>query len=91
MKNSQLFINATRVGMPPLDNECTIDEEMLHDNLFVADTVYDPRETKLIKMAKAHGLETAPGIEMLLQQAALGEKIWFDIEMPTDYIEEKYF
>ena len=91
VKNSQLFINATRVGMPPLDNECTIDEEMLHDNLFVADTVYDPRETKLIKMAKAHGLETAPGIEMLLQQAALGEKIWFDIEMPTDYIEEKYF
>ena len=108
VKNSQLFINATRVGMPPLDNECTIDEEMLHDNLFVADTVYDPcdyaRHRQQIfcdekinsfpltgKMAKAHGLETAPGIEMLLQQAALGEKIWFDIEMPTDYIEEKYF
>lgn len=64
---------------------------MLHDNLFVADTVYDPRETKLIKMAKSPWLGNAPGIEMLLQQAALGEKIWFDIEMPTDYIEEKYF
>ena len=64
---------------------------MLHEDLFVADTVYDPRETKLIQMAKAHGLETALGIEMLLQQAALGEKIWFDIEMPCDYIEEKYF
>lgn len=91
VKNSQLFVNATRVGMPPLENECTIDEDMLHDNLFVADTVYDPRETKLIKMAKAHGLETAPGIEMLLRQAALSEKIWFDIEMPCDYIKEKYF
>lgn len=91
VKNSQLFINATRVGMPPLENECTIDEEMLHDDLFVADTVYDPRETKLIQMAKKHGLETAPGIEMLLQQAALGEKIWFDVDMPVDYIEKTYF
>ena len=91
VKNSSLFINATRVGMPPLDDQCTIEEDMLHDGLFVADTVYDPRETKLIKMAKEHGLQTAPGIEMLLQQAALGEKIWFDADMPIDYIESKYF
>lgn len=91
VSNSSLFINATRVGMPPLDDQCTLEEDMLHDNLFVADTVYDPRETKLIKMAKAHGLETAPGIEMLLQQAALGEKLWFDIDMPVDYIEKTYF
>jgi shikimate dehydrogenase len=91
VKNSSLFINATRVGMPPLDDQCTIDEDMLHDGLFVADTVYDPRETKLIKMAKKHGLETAPGIEMLLQQAALGEKLWFDVDMPVDYIEKTYF
>lgn len=91
VKNSSLFINATRVGMPPLDDQCTIEEDMLHDGLFVADTVYDPRETKLIKMAKDHGLQTAPGIEMLLQQAALGEKIWFDVDMPIDYIESTYF
>lgn len=91
VKNSSLFINATRVGMPPLDDQCTLEENMLHDGLFVADTVYDPRETKLIKMAKKHGLQTAPGIEMLLQQAALGEKIWFDVDMPIDYIEKTYF
>ena len=91
IKNSQLFVNATRVGMTPLEDECVIDEDMLHDDLFVADTVYDPRETKLIKMAKTYGLETAPGIEMLLQQAALGEKIWFNVDMPTDYIESAYF
>lgn len=91
IKNSDIFVNATRVGMAPLDDECVIEEEMLHEGLFVADTVYDPRETKLIKMAKENGLKTAPGLGMLLQQAALGEKIWFDIEMPVDYIEEKFF
>lgn len=91
VKNSDLFVNATRVGMAPFDDECVIDEDMLHEGLFVADTVYEPRETKLIRIAKEHGLQTAPGLGMLLQQAALGEKIWFDIEMPTDYIEEIFF
>ncbi len=91
VRNSALFVNATRVGMAPMDDQCTIEEDMLHDGLFVADTVYEPRETKLIQMAKKHGLQTAPGIEMLLSQAALGERIWFDCEMPVDYIEEKYF
>lgn len=91
VKASSLFVNATRVGMPPLDDQCVLDEDMLHDGLFVADTVYNPRETKLIKMAKAHGLQTAPGIGMLLQQAALAEKIWFDKDMPVDYIEKTYF
>lgn len=91
IKNSDLFVNATRVGMAPIEDECVIDEDMLHEGLFVADTVYEPRETKLIRMAKEHNLKTAPGLGMLLQQAALGEKIWFDVDMPTDYIEEEFF
>ena len=91
IKNSDLFVNATRVGMAPIEDECVIDEDMLHEGLFVADTVYEPRETKLIRMAKEHNLQTAPGLGMLLQQAALGEKIWFDVDMPTDYIEEEFF
>lgn len=88
---SAILVNATRVGMVPNVDECLVDEEMLHDGLVVADTVYEPHETKLIKMAKAHGLVTAGGLGMLLQQAALGEKIWFDADMPVDYIEEKFF
>lgn len=88
---SCVFINATRMGMPPFENECLLDEDMLHDGLAVADTVYEPRETKLIAMAKAHGLVTCSGLGMLLSQAALGEKIWCDASMPVDYIEEKFF
>ena len=90
---SDLFINATRAGMTPLDALCVIDESMLHDDLVVADTVYYPRETKLIRMAKEHGLKTAPGYGMLLHQAALSEKVWFgpDTEMPIDYIAERFF
>ena len=88
---SDVLVNATRIGMGDTADQCLVDEDMLHDGLTVGDTVYDPRETKLIQMAKARGLKTAPGLGMLLQQAALGEKAWFDIEMPTAYIEKVFF
>lgn len=89
---SDVLVNATRVGMVPDVDACLVDEDMLHDGLkFVADTVYEPHETKLIKMAKSKGLVTGGGLGMLLQQAAIAEKIWFDMEMPVDYIEETFY
>ena len=91
IQDSAMLANATRVGMGDLKNECLVDEDMFHEGLLVTDTVYEPRETKLIKMAKAHGLTTAPGLGMLLQQAARSEKIWFDVDMPIDYIEQSFF
>lgn len=91
ISRSDLFINATRVGMPPLEDKCIIDESMLHSNLAIADTVYEPQTTKLIAMARKQGLLTIPGIGMLLHQAALSEKIWLDIDMPIDIIKKQFF
>mgnify|MGYP000311499066 FL=1 len=87
--DSDLFVNATRVGAGDLIDQCVIDEDMLHEGLTVADTVYNPVESKLIKMAKAHGLAAYGGLGMLLQQAALAEKIWFGTDMPIELIREK--
>lgn len=89
--SSQLFVNATRVGMAPMEDGCTLEEDMLHDGLAVADTVYNPRKTKLLAMAEAHGNKAVNGLGMLLWQAALGEKIWTGQEMPVSYIEEKFY
>ena len=88
---SDLLVNATKVGSGELEGQSSIDEEMLHECLVVADTVYKPLETKLIKMAKDYGLVTAGGVGMLLQQAALAEKIWFGTDMPVAYIEKNFF
>lgn len=89
--DSDLFVNATRVGAGDLIDQCVIDEDMLHEGLTVADTVYNPVESKLIKMAKAHGLAAYGGLGMLLQQAALAEKIWFGTDMLIELIREKLF
>ena len=88
---SDLLVNATSVGAGDLEGQSNVNEDMLHEGLLVADTVYKPLETKMIQMAKSQGLVTAPGVGMLLQQAALAEKIWFGTDMPVDLIRKNFF
>lgn len=89
--DSDLFVNATRVGMGDLADQSVLGPELMHDGLFVADTVYKPYKTKMLQCAEKRGLQIAPGLGMLLKQAALAEKIWFGTDMPMDVIAEKLF
>ena len=91
IRQSNILVNATHIGAGKYEDQSIVDEKMLHDGLVVADTVYKPLETKLIKMAKAKGLLTAPGAGMLLQQAALAERIWFGVDMPLEKIRKEFF
>lgn len=91
VSESVLFVNATRIGMPDTPDQSTLPKEYMVEGLAVADTVYEPRKTKLILDAESLGLKTLPGLGMLLRQACIGEEIWTGASMPTDLIEEKYF
>jgi shikimate dehydrogenase len=76
-----LLVNTTVLGMqgqPPLDMR--LDGAASH--LAVADIVYAPLETDLLRAARARGLKTVPGLGMLLHQAVPGFTAWFG-ETPT--------
>lgn len=71
-----LLVNTTSLGMkgqPPLD----VNVGALPAEATVADLVYVPLETDLLKAAKARGLKTADGLGMLLHQAVRGFELWF--------------
>jgi len=71
-----LLVNTTSLGMkgqPPL----AIDVTLLPASATVADLVYAPLETDLLKAARARGLRTADGLGMLLHQAVRGFELWF--------------
>ncbi len=55
VKESLVIIDATRVGMAPLDDVSNVEKEWLHPGQAVVDTVYHPLETKLLKLAKEAG------------------------------------
>lgn len=71
-----LLINTTSLGMrgqPSLK----LDVELLSPQAIVADLVYVPLETSLLRDARARGLRTADGLGMLLHQAVRGFELWF--------------
>ena len=72
-----LLVNTTPVGMTPNIDQSPLPENLsLPSNAFVYDLVYNPRETKLVKDARAQGLKASTGLGMLIEQAALAFELW---------------
>ncbi|MEM4363049.1 MAG: hypothetical protein QXT90_03285, partial [Candidatus Caldarchaeum sp.] len=88
MRETELLINATPVGMYPNTNSTPIPGKMLHSNMTVFDMVYNPVETKLLKTAKAKGAETINGVKMLVAQGAEALKIWLGIDADRKVMEK---
>jgi shikimate dehydrogenase len=85
--NSKLLVNATDVGMKPNEAQTPIqDFSAFHDDLAVYDVIYNPRETKLIQIAKEKGLKTVNGLGMLLYQGAYAFELWTGKKMPLEIV-----
>ena len=84
---TDIFVNATPVGMYPSINETPVDRKLLKPNMIVFDTIYNPSETKLIKDAKEIGCKTVGGMPMFIRQAAAQFRLWTNTEPPLDIIE----
>jgi 3-dehydroquinate dehydratase/shikimate dehydrogenase len=69
-----IVLNATPVGMHPDCDACLFRERVPGDVVF--DMVYNPRETKLLKMARDQRRTVISGLEMFLEQAAEQFEIW---------------
>lgn len=92
LDESALLVNASSVGMAPNTDASLIeDPSYFHQGLIVYDAIYNPRETKLLRLAREAGCETCNGLYMLLYQGAEAFRIWTGKEMPIDLIKEKYF
>ena len=82
-----LLVNASTLGMagqPPL----TLDLSALPEEAVVYDIVYAPLETPLLAAARARGLATVDGLEMLVGQAAVAFELFFDAAPPRECDDE---
>ncbi|MEO5864039.1 MAG: shikimate dehydrogenase, partial [Nitrospiraceae bacterium] len=76
LPNAQVLIHCTPMGMSPKVHETAVPAALLHGGLTVMDIVYNPRDTQLLKDAKAAGCRVIPGLEMFLHQAAAQFELW---------------
>lgn len=89
---SDIFVNATIVGMKPMDDQSVVkDLSALRPGLVVADVVYNPVETKLLKDAKEAGCTCVGGKGMLLWQGVAAFKLYTGEDMPVEEVRERFF
>ena len=82
------LVNTTPVGMYPKTDEIPVPREVLGTYKAVADAVYNPLKTLLLKEAEAAGCTVASGLEMFVHQGVEQFRAWTGKEAPIDEMRE---
>ena len=77
VKEYNVIVNCTPVGMFPKINECpNLPYESMDHHTILYDLIYNPDETLFISNGKEHNANVKNGLEMLLLQAFASWEIW---------------
>jgi shikimate dehydrogenase len=89
---AEVLINATSIGLFDESARVPINIATLRAGLVVADVIFNPIDTRLLRDAREHGATTLDGLGMLVNQARLNFNIWTgiepDAELMRDSLEE---
>ena len=88
LRDADLLVNATSVGMHPNVEESPVPSNLLRSDMAVFDIVYNPVETRLLRDARRVGAKTVDGVGMLVNQGAIAFKLWTGVEPPRDVMRE---
>lgn len=92
ISSCDIFANATIVGMKPMDDQSVVkDVSAFRPGLVVADAVYNPRETRLLREAKEAGCICIGGKGMLLWQGVSAFRLFTGRDMPVEEVKERFF
>ncbi len=78
IRQSDIIVNTTSVGMAggPDPEASPVSRELLRAEHIVADIVYQPRQTPLLRIAADVGAQPVGGLGMLVHQAAVAFEWW---------------
>lgn len=88
IKDADILVNATSVGMSPDSGQSPVPSDLLCSKLVVFDIVYNPLPTKLLQEAKEAGARTIDGLEMLVRQGAISFEKWTGKKPPLDLMRQ---
>ncbi|WP_434685524.1 shikimate dehydrogenase [Pseudanabaena minima] len=88
-----IVINATPIGMASDPNTPISEAEMnlLPNHAIAYDLIYTPRPTKFLQIATARGLKAIDGLEMLINQGAIGLEFWLEQPVPIEMMRQALF
>jgi shikimate dehydrogenase len=83
-----VLINTTNAGMHPELNTVPLKLDQLKEKAVVADIVYNPLQTKWLKIAEGKGALIDNGVSMLVMQGAMAFEKWTGIFPDPDKMKE---
>ena len=87
--DADLFVNATSIGLyPDVDAMPDVDLSAVRAHTLVADAVFNPAETRLLRTARDLGLPTLDGLSMLVYQGVIGFEIWTGVKAPEGVMKQ---
>ncbi|MBC9784933.1 shikimate dehydrogenase [Heliobacterium chlorum] len=91
LKEADLLINATSLGMVKggrIEPYSITIEKWLTGSPFIADLVYNPVDTILLKAGRERGLQGQNGLPMLLYQGVRAFELWTGREAPAEVMQQ---
>lgn len=84
-ETSVLAIQCTSVGLAPNNEEVVTSDEKLYEKIHTGvDLIYNPYETKFMKLVKNHGGKVMNGLKMLLYQGIIAYELWNDVSITQE-------
>ncbi|MEL0246402.1 MAG: shikimate dehydrogenase [Alphaproteobacteria bacterium] len=85
--NTDLIINTTSFGMKK-NQEIQVNIQNLKNSTIYSDIIYNPKKTLTMKTFEDKGFLTQNGLGMLVNQAAEAFRLWFNINLTKQDINE---
>lgn len=77
-----LAIQGTSVGLSPNDEDVVIADAAFYEKVHTGfDLIYNPWETKFMRLVKAHGGKAYNGLKMLLYQGIIAYELWNGVKV----------
>lgn len=84
--DGDLLINCTPVGMFPNVEASPVDGAVMEHFAAAVDIIYNPSETKFMKLARQQGKPAVNGLFMLVAQAVAADEIWLERQLDAGLI-----
>lgn len=88
IEGGYMVVNCTPVGMYPNIDDTIVKEDFLIRFKVAVDLIYNPIETKFLKLSRENGLITLDGLYMLVGQAVKAEEIWNNVKLKDEEVME---
>jgi shikimate dehydrogenase len=78
--NAEIVVNATSIGLYDAEASLDFEIESLNAKMVVADVIFSPPKTRLIRDAQSRGCSALDGLGMLVNQGVIGVEFWTGIQ-----------